>query len=263
MTQNDNRITADTLIFEIAESKFIAQGNAHSEVSSEGNDTQLDAKAPTGKNNKTAKNESTNSLAFSNMPVSPAKTAAPANKDTKTGGKQPFAWPKASDDQSSFEKPVPVANNVTNTSSLSTTQASATKTAGEASKAAGTKGDKPAEKIITDSDHQEYSKESGKFDATGHVHVIHGEISVFADKLKLVYGTDGKPETALFTGHVNAFQGTNNTQAETVTYYLATKRLQAAGNVRSSMLQNNPEDEKATQTKKLLVANLAPMPAEL
>ncbi len=45
------------------------------------------------------------------------------------------------------------------------------------------------EKIITDSDYQEYEKDSGKFDANGHVHVLHGTISVFADKLRLVYGT--------------------------------------------------------------------------
>ena len=57
-----------------------------------------------------------------------------------------------------------------------------------------------------------------------------------------------KPETALFTGHVNAFQGANNTQAEIITYYLSTKRLQATGNVRSRMIQQK-QDGKGNAKK--------------
>jgi len=116
-------------------------------------------------------------------------------------------------------------------------------------------GSQPAvEKIITDSDYQEYEKDSGKFDASGHVHVLHSNVSVFADKLRLVYGTDGKPETALFTGHVNALQEGNNTQAEKITYYLTSKRLQANGNVRSRMIQQKPNGSGNTSQNKKAIS---------
>lgn len=236
LTQNDNKITADTLIFEINDSKFIAQGNAHSEVSSEG-DSNVDLKATPDQAKPAVKKESKG-----------PRSAVTAKKN----GEQPFAWPHASDDQSAFEKPTPKAS--TNANSSAGNKASRVESKSTSAKASpGTKSSPGAgEKIVTDSDYQEYSKDSGKFDATGHVHVVHGEISVFADKLKLVYGTDGKPETALFTGHVNAFQGANNTQAEIVTYYLATKRLQATGNVRSRMIQQKGDASKENATKKTI-----------
>jgi len=128
-----------------------------------------------------------------------------------------------------------------------------------ASKKPGDK-DTPPEKIITDSDFQEYAKQDGKFDAFGHVHVIHSDISVFADKVALVYGLDGKPETALFTGNVDATQKTNHTFSDKMTYYLQTKRLQATGNVRSKVIQKKPpentgkKDGSAPSTPKVVGA---------
>ncbi len=219
LVQNESKISADTLIFEIANSKFIAQGNAHSEIESSGDEAKIDMKAAPGQK-KEVKNTS---VTKSTNVVATSKGAS--------AGKQPFAWPQASDDQNSQQNKTAI-----NTASR-----------GQGEKATTSIKQGPAkpeqaesEKIITDSDNQEYEKDSGKFDATGHVHVLHGTISVFADKLKLVYGTTGKPETALFTGHVSAFQEGNNTQAEMITYYLSTKRLQATGNVKSRMLQQKP-----------------------
>lgn len=98
------------------------------------------------------------------------------------------------------------------------------------------KSDKP-QRIITDSDRQEFDRQTDKFEATGHVRVVHGEIMVVSDDLKLIYGENRKPETALFTGHVTAKQGKNQTAADTIRYSLKTKRLQASGNVRSKVIQ--------------------------
>jgi lipopolysaccharide export system protein LptA len=99
---------------------------------------------------------------------------------------------------------------------------------------------KPAEKIFVNSDHQEYESESGHFVAMGHCKVKHGEIKVDSDNLNLVYGADGKPETALFGGTVTANQNGNTTKAEHMTYSLVTQRLQASGNVRSKVIQQKP-----------------------
>ncbi|MBX9724080.1 MAG: LptA/OstA family protein, partial [Candidatus Obscuribacterales bacterium] len=100
------------------------------------------------------------------------------------------------------------------------------------------KASKPPEKIITDSEKQEYDSATGRFDAFGHVKVVNGDITVFADKLQLVYGAlNNKPETAIFTGHVTANQGKNTTMADNMNYSLSTKRLQATGNVKSKVIQ--------------------------
>lgn len=104
---------------------------------------------------------------------------------------------------------------------------------------------KKVERIITDADRQEYDSATGKFDALGHVKVVHGDICVKADKLQLVYGATNKPETALFTGHVVATQNRNSTAADVITYSLSTKRMQATGNVKSKVIQ-----EKADATGK-------------
>lgn len=101
------------------------------------------------------------------------------------------------------------------------------------------------EKIITDADHQEYDRSQDKFEAVGHVKVIHGDIVVRSQKLQLVYGTDKKPETAIFTGSVIAQQGQNNTCADAITYSLTTKRLQATGHVKSKVIQPKKEGSKA------------------
>ena len=103
---------------------------------------------------------------------------------------------------------------------------------------------KKGEKIITDADRQEYDQATGRFDAMGHVKVTHGDITVLADKLKLVYGINNKPETAVFTGHVQAQQNRNSTHADQMTYSLTTKRLQATGNVRSKVIQEKKETKK-------------------
>lgn len=105
-------------------------------------------------------------------------------------------------------------------------------------------GGKKGDKIITDADRQEYDQATGRFDAIGHVRVRHGDISVNADKLQLVYGTNNKPETAVFTGNVHATQNKNTTSADQMTYSLTTKRLQATGNVRSKVIQEKKEGAK-------------------
>jgi lipopolysaccharide transport protein LptA len=114
--------------------------------------------------------------------------------------------------------------------------------------AANKKSSNGGEKIITDSDKQEYDRSSQKFEAIGNVRVKHGDILVHSDKLKLVYGTNGKPETALFTGSVLAKQNKNSTYADTMTYSLSTKRLQATGHVCSKVIQ---EKKKSTPRKKV------------
>jgi lipopolysaccharide export system protein LptA len=105
-------------------------------------------------------------------------------------------------------------------------------------------GGKAGDKIITISQRQEYDKNTGRFDAVGRVKVIHGDIVVVADKLQLVYGADKKPETAIFTGNVTATQNQNSTRADTITYSLVTKRLQATGHVNSKVIQAKSNDSK-------------------
>jgi len=101
------------------------------------------------------------------------------------------------------------------------------------------KKEQPAkqEKIITDADHQQYNRNTGQFDARGNVRVRTGDVFVKSDALKLVYDAEQKPETALFTGHVKATQGSNCTEADLMTYFLTTKRLQATGHVKSTVVQ--------------------------
>ncbi len=101
------------------------------------------------------------------------------------------------------------------------------------------KNNQPAkqEKIITDADLQQYNRNTGQFDARGNVRVKTGDVFVKSDALKLVYDAEQKPETALFTGHVKATQGSNCTEADIMTYFLTTKRLQATGHVKSTVVQ--------------------------
>lgn len=93
------------------------------------------------------------------------------------------------------------------------------------------------EKIITDADRQQYNRNTGQFDAVGNVRVRTGDVFVKSDKLKLVYDAEQKPETALFTGNVKATQNKNCTEADIMTYFLTTKRLQATGHVKSTVVQ--------------------------
>ena len=214
LVESDSKMTADTLTFEIANSKVVAQGHAHSEVTTSGDtDTDITPKA-----------------------APKAKTVAK---------QQPFKWPQQGDDDQKDTSSATKTDEVPADSGMQGSGSSSPVTA--SSKAAPKKKtDKSTipEKIITDSEFQEYDKQSGHFDANGHVHVIHGDITIYADKLQLVYGTDNKPETALFTGRVSAFQDSNNTKSDMMTYHLATKRLQATGNVRSKVIQQKPANSK-------------------
>ncbi len=130
--------------------------------------------------------------------------------------------------------------------SLADELSSLSKPSGKADKSA--KPEKQ-EKIITDSDRQEYDRASGRFEAMGNVRVQHGEIFVKADKLQLIYGLDSKPEAAVFTGNVDAMQGKNSTKADTMTYSLATKRLQATGHVKSTVIQENKDGKGGVKPK--------------
>lgn len=204
LTQEKNKIDANTLTFEMANSKIVAEGNAHSEV---------------------------------DVPEDENKDSSPI---AGAGANKPFPAPplnaakKNADDDDDESAPAVTANK--------TESAAADKTEKKASK--------PAEKIITDSDRQEYDESTGKFDALGHVKVLHGDILVYADKLQLVYGAvNKKPETALFTGHVIATQGKNTTCADNLNYSLSTKRLQASGNVKSKVIQEK-DNSKDTKKKK-------------
>jgi lipopolysaccharide export system protein LptA len=240
LTQNDSKINSDTLIFEIANSKVIAQGHAHSEIISTGNDEAQGYSA--GKSGPGVKNPQA-------RPVAAPQVAQ--------GGVPKINWPHDGDDANqkppANEEPAPAdstAANGTGDGSTPPADGTAPATTGTSATSTGTAAkkptdkDSPPEKIITDSDYQEYAKQDGKFDAFGHVHVIHEDISVRADKVSLVYGLDGKPETALFTGNVDAVQKTNHTYSDMMTYYLQTKRLQATGNVRSKVIQKKPPDDK-------------------
>ncbi len=112
------------------------------------------------------------------------------------------------------------------------------------SSSSGFKKPSAQERIITDSDRQEYDKSCEKFEAIGHVRVKHGDIFVTSDKLQLVYGANRKPETAVFTGGVVATQGQNKTTADIITYFLTTKRLQASGHVKSQVIQKKADGSK-------------------
>jgi lipopolysaccharide export system protein LptA len=106
-------------------------------------------------------------------------------------------------------------------------------------------GESKPQKIITDSDKQEFERNSGKFEAHGNVRVVTQGINVRSNHLRLVYGTDQKAEAVVFTGDVTAKRDANVTQADVMTYFLTTQRLQATGHVKSRVVQ-----EKAAGPKK-------------
>ena len=197
LTQGSNKIDANTLTFEMAINKIIADGNAHSEV---------------------------------DVPEDEQKESPTATPQTKAAAP---AKPANEFDDDDEDTPPPVA-------------AKPAETKSDEKKPAA----KKAEKIITDSERQEYDQASGRFDALGHVKVVHGDITVLADKLQLVYGaTNDKPETAIFTGHVIATQGKNTTCADNMNYSLSTKRLQATGHVKSKVIQEKKEGQAAPKKK--------------
>ncbi len=195
LTQGKNKIDANTLTFEMAVNKIIADGNAHSEV-----DVPEDEQEPAPTPAATANNK---------VP----QAQAPKNVDDEDEDEVPAAKPAVAEKPKEEKK-------------------------------------KGGEKIITDSVRQEYDQATGRFDAMGHVKVVHGDIIVFADKLQLVYSaTSSKPETALFTGNVQATQGKNTTCADTMNYSLSTKRLQATGHVKSKVIQEKKEGAPAPKKK--------------
>lgn len=98
-----------------------------------------------------------------------------------------------------------------------------------------------SDKIITDSHKQEYERESGKFEAHGNVKVRTGDITVISDHMRIVYGNNRKAESAIFTGNAEARQDKNITQADRITYFLTTQRLQATGNVRSKVIEEKSD----------------------
>jgi lipopolysaccharide export system protein LptA len=209
LVQESNKIDADKLTFEIATGIIHADGNAHSEVLA----TDGGETAPPAGAKPGA--------------AAPAVAAKPAAKPVKKGD-----W-DADDENSAGNE---VASNATPTGLAPSNQLAPAKA-------------KPPDRIYTDSDNQIYEQNTGHFEATGHVKVKHGDIKVDANHLQLVYGTDGKPETALFKGAVSANQNGNNTKADAMTYYLATQRLQATGNVRSKVIQQKPGTPEASPKK--------------
>lgn len=280
LTQGANKIDADVLIFEIASQKIIADGHAHSEVlenaplggplagggepaeqedlTTAGFGNKVKTKAPSAKAPvKVAKatpkgpKPGMGKSGQINWPTKAGDAASDSSQDaaqpstpvaTKPAVKSPIVPRTAADDDLGDARPSDAATPTTEQLMAPPTQA-ATKTTAKSDQPKKP-SNKPAEKIVTDSRYQEYNRETGRFEARGDVHVRHGDILVISDKLQLVYGTDAKPESALFTGHVSATQNENNTQADTMTYFLATQRLQATGNVRSKVIQKKADGPK-------------------
>lgn len=214
LTQAKNKMDAETIIFEMGNSKIQAIGRAHSEVQSDG--------GPGGDNSNAAGKD---------KKTSTAQTSAKPNGTGTSSG--------AGDDDDDK-----VADNAAPSGSADSTAA--------AKKAAASvvTPQEPPEKIITDSDRQEYDRDTGRFEAFGHVRVVHSNILVKADHLSMIYGNDNKPETALFTGNVSATQDRNTTISDAMTYSLSTKRLQATGHVKSVVIQEHHEDKKDDKSKK-------------
>lgn len=200
LRQGQNLIHADKLIFEMASSIIIAEGNAHSEVIPQ--DGSNATKASKKVEEKTTGKK-------------PAPAPAPKQEVSLDVDGNPIKMPDAPEEAAA---PVKEAK----------------------------KDPAKHDKIITDADYQQYNRTTGQFDARGNVRVKTGDIFVKSDTLKLVYDAEQKPETALFTGSVKATQGANCTEADLMTYFLTTKRLQATGHVKSTVVQT----KQAEATKK-------------
>jgi lipopolysaccharide export system protein LptA len=276
LTQGANKIDADQLIFEMTTSKIFADGHAHSEVVN--NDPV--AEPPTAKK-KGGGNNDPNAFATSSGPAPTTKGGMVANgkggfewptqesdrkkaQTQKQGIKQEqteklaqkASKDSANESRSTSESTTDLANNSTKDATKESPdgQPGADGAAPEnkpvmvsrgplsGGSTAGGAGDSDAPtKIVTDSQRQEYDRDSGRFEAFGNVKVLAGDIHVTADHLKLAYGIDHRPEAAIFDGHVNAIQDKNNTASDFMTYFLITKRLQASGHVRSKVIQEKQE----------------------
>ncbi len=209
LKQGTNIIHADKLVFEMLTSIIIADGNAHSEVIPE------DGSSAT----KTAK-----------------------KVEAKGSAKKPAAKPQKTEEVTE-DRPAAEVTADASSGSEDQTKEDATATKEPPAKASETVVKR--DKIITDSDHQVFNRETGQFDANGNCRVKTGDIYVKSDTVKLVYDADKKPENALFTGNVKALQGSNRTDSDVMTYFLTTKRLQATGHVKSTVVQ-----AKQTETPK-------------
>jgi lipopolysaccharide export system protein LptA len=266
LVQGANKIDADQLIFEMTTSKIYADGHAHSEVVN--NDPVAEPindkkKGPAGANGGMTAGATPSAGMVSNgkggfeWPTQEGdrKKAMAAKKDAAKQDKQDMAGEDAS---STTDSNGEVADSAApnNNSSRGPLAMGASGGAGSTTTAAkgggglgGGMGDQAPTKIITDSDRQEYDRDSGRFEAFGNVRVIAGDIHVTADHLKLAYGIDHRPEAAIFNGHVNAIQDKNNTASDFMTYFLNTKRLQASGHVRSKVIQDKSGDVKPVPKK--------------
>ncbi len=208
LVQGNNKIDADVLTFEMATSKVIAEGHAHSEVENAAPPEPVATPVtpmPTIAGAKLKK-------------VAPANSAEAALAQA-AATRGPLAQQGDSDTK--------IHAGAADAGGSSTTTA-----------AVGAPANEGPTTIITDSDKQIYERSAGQFEAIGHVKVKAGDIDVISDHLRMAYGIDRKPEAAVFTGHANATQGQNNTQSDTMTYFLNTKRLQATGHVRSKVIQS-------------------------
>lgn len=210
LRQGQNLIHADKLTFEMASSIIIAEGNAHSEVIPQ--DGSNATKASKKVENKAGAKKTVKDLKDPKDPKT--DVASEGNPDGDPTGETVIA---AEDEAKAAAAP--------------------SKGRGQPAK---------QDKIITDADRQQYNRTTGQFDAAGNVRVKTGDIFVKSDKLKLVYDAEQKPETALFTGNVKATQNANCTEADLMTYFLTTKRLQATGHVKSTVVQT----KQAEATKK-------------
>jgi len=209
LVQGSNKIDADTLTFEMATSKVIAEGHAHSEVENA---------APPAE------------------PVPTPMTAMPTIAGAKLKKVAPANSAEAALAQAAAVKG-PLAQQGEANTKIHAGAADAGGTTVATTAASAAANDGPTT-IITDSDKQIYERSAGQFEAIGHVKVKAGDIDVISDHLRMAYGVDRKPEAAVFTGHANATQGQNNTQSDTMTYFLNSKRLQATGHVRSKVIQS-------------------------
>lgn len=255
LVQSKNKIEADKLTFQMAINKIIADGHAHSEVSEEANTPPPETNA----GGPGAATDGGSRPALSSKDVAPAGVGSmpnirfPMDTDPQPAAKKTASAPAPAP---AALKPAPKKADANAWNDEEETPPTAPATAAGAAASTGATAGKPAEankppgKIIVDSEHQEYDQDTGHFVAVGHCKVNHGDMKVTSNALNLVYGADGKPETALFSGSVDATQNGNNTRSDHMTYSLSTQRLQASGNVRSKVLQQRPatsEPKKGAQ----------------
>ncbi|MBX9670769.1 MAG: hypothetical protein K2X93_24420 [Candidatus Obscuribacterales bacterium] len=203
LVQGPNLVRARKLTFDIKGARIIAEGNAHSEVMS----NSMDAASGGGGGGGGASDK---------------KAAKPKKQAPKDLG-----------DPETIDEAEPDSEVAEGESSEESTTATATKTPDLKKPPA----DNKPKKIITDSDKQEFERNSGKFEAHGNVRVNAQGIAVKSNHLRLVYGTDQKVEAVVFTGDVTAKRDSNVTQADVMTYFLTTQRLQATGHVKSRVVQ--------------------------